>query len=258
MEIKRLSEKALSVFDSYMNFTLGNSICSIPYFNNKRTNRRAAFRVLIGKGSIKDIHDEIEQMVIIDKININNLSSESLKKYLVENNIGIDCSGFAYYILEAENESRGYGKLDKNLRFPLCKGFIGKIKCSMRPIENAGVQTFAHNDNSKSVLMKDILPGDMITIIGVGEDDDRDHILIVKEIEYSDGVPNVIRYIHTMHWPTDGEYGHGIKEGEIVVRNPNDNILDCIWREDDKDGVENYTYKKAKNSHTEIRRLKWF
>jgi len=46
---------------------------------------------------------------------------------LADANIGIDCSGFAYYVLNAESAETDKGPLDKYLSFVNCKGLLGKI-----------------------------------------------------------------------------------------------------------------------------------
>jgi hypothetical protein len=99
-----------------------------------------------------------------EKISIKDISSEELKKILVLHNIGIDCSGYAYYILNAESISLGKGSLDKHLSFPFSKGIIGKIRSMMRPIENTNVETFASKENSRPIEIKDVKVGDIITM----------------------------------------------------------------------------------------------
>ncbi len=257
MNTKRISDKALNVIDQYKNFSLGNSTCSIPYFNNKTTARRAGLRAEIGKGSPKDIFDEAEHRAIPQRIDLNLLDSENLKKFLVDNNIGIDCSGFAYYVLNEESKNRGQGSIDKHLSFPLSKGIIAKIKSKMRPVENTDVQTLAHNKNSKVVSVRELQVGDIITMVGGAEGGERDHVLIIHQIEYQNFLPVTIHYVHAVAWPTDGEYGHGIHEGKIEIIDVGKNIVEQKWIELEKTGANNYTFSRAIKSVTEIRRLNW-
>ncbi len=240
MNTKILSESALNIIDQYKNFKIGNAICSIPYFNNKTTARRAGLRAEIGKGSPKDIFEELRQKTFEQKIDLESFTSESLKKFLVDNNIGIDCSGFTYYVLDLAK---------KNLYFD--KGFIQKIKAKIRQVENTDVKTLAHNKNSNTIPISEIQPGDFITIIN----NERDHILVIHQIEYQNFIPTTIHYVHAIAWPTDGEYGHGIHEGKIEILDINKNILEQKWIENNMINNENYTLAKANKSVTEIRRL---
>lgn len=262
MNTKIVSEQTLKVIDQYRNFHIGNAICSIPYFNNRIVSKRAGLRANIGKGSPRDIFEEVEQIIRLQKIDLNSLDGEHLKKILVDNNIGIDCSGFAYYILNEESMFLGKGTLDKHLHFPYSKGIFGKIKSMLRPVENTGVNTFAHSKNSKKIEIKDVKVGDIITILR-NEDEQvrniiRNHILIITQIEYQNFLPITLHYAHSIAWPTDGEYGHGIHTGKIDILDINKNILDQRWIENEKIGDENYTHSSAKSSTVELRRLNWF
>lgn len=258
MNTKTISQNALDIIDQFKDFKIGNAVCSIPYYNNKIGALRGALRVEIGKGSPKDIFEEVQQLCLKNKIDINSLKSEELKTILVDNNIGLDCSAFAYYVLNEESSSNGKGNLDRHLSFPFCIGFLNKIKCKIRPIENTDVRTFAHNNNSKLIEIKDVKPGDIITMIGGPDQNDRDHILIIYRIEYQNFLPSIIYYSHAVSWPTDGKYGHGIHTGTIGIVNADKSLIDQIWTENEKQGNENYTHTRAQKSIVEIRRMNWF
>ncbi len=256
MNTKVISQGARDVIEQYRNFRVGNAACSVPYFNNRVTARRAALRVEAGKGSPKEIFEEITQRAFQERIDVSLLDSEMLKKFLTNANLGIDCSGFAYYILNEESLSKGKGTLDKHLSFPLSRGILGKIKSKMRPIENTGVETFAHEKNSRTVSsFKEIEPGDIITMLGGPEGGERNHILVIHQVEYQNFSPTTVHYVHAIAWPTDGEYGHGIHEGKIDIIDPNKSIIEQRWIENEKTGEDNYTFSRAKKSKTEVRKL---
>ncbi len=260
MNTKTLSDKALVVINQYTNFSIGNARCSIPYFNNRHSGARASLRANIGKGSPKDIFDEVESISILEKINVGSLDSITFKKFLVDHNIGIDCSGFAYHILNAENEAREKGTLDKHLSFPFCTGLLGKIRCKLRSIENAGVSTFAHDKNSRVLNLTQAEPGDIITMMSYKDGNDKqqlDHILIIHQIEYQNFMPVTLHYMNAIAWPTDGEYGHGVREGRIEIVNPIKPLTEQRWIENEKADSENYTLARATASKTELRRLNW-
>ncbi len=274
MNTKTLSSRATSIIDQYLNFRVGNPVCSIPYFNNKTVKARGSFRAYGGKGSPKDIFDEIQSIVLKAHIDLNLVSNESLKKLLTDNNLGIDCSGFAYYILNAESEDRGKGKIDKHISFVNCHSLIAKIRCSLRPIENCDVSTFAHDKNSKIIPLTEIQPGDIITMLESGGNEsrnegqtftkpfanptnERDHILVVHQVEYQNFVPYKIHYSHAVAYPEDGVYGSGIKQGTIEILDTSKPITDARWTENEKQDDSNRIFVRAKKSKTELRRLKW-
>ncbi len=256
MNTKTLSPQALSVIDHYRNFSMGSAQCSIPYFNNKRTGTRGGLRAEIGKGSPQEIAEEIELKTLEQKIRVQDFTPESLKHFLVDTNIGIDCSGFAYYILQEEGKARGKGTLDRRLSFPFAQGILGSFKAKMRPVENTDVKTFAHASNSGTVPLRQVEVGDIITLIGGPDDGERDHILIIHQIEYQNFNPTILHYVHSIAWPTDGEYGHGIHEGKIEIVSLEKSITEQTWIENEKTGHENYTLSRALKSTTELRRLR--
>ena len=258
MNTKVLSERAISVIDQYLHFKVGNAVTRVPYLNNKTTRSRAALRVLIGKGSPKDILDEINSKLVKSHVASDVLSDEALNKLLVDNNIGIDCSGFAYYVLNAENEELGKDSLSKHLKLIKCHGLIGKIRCALRPIENCGVETFASDQNSKIISLNEIQPGDMITMLDCADSSERDHILVIHQVEYQNFIPTKIHYSHAISYPEDGVYGTGTRQGVIEIINQGKNLLEQKWIEEGKEGEANRLLICAKKSKTEIRKLKWW
>lgn len=257
MNTKLLSGKALSVIDQYQNFVIGNSKCSIPYFNNKHQKLGASLRVQVGKGSPKDIFDELKGIAVLEKINMENLDGATFKKVLIDHSIGIDCSGLAFYILNEESISKNKGGLDKHIHFTHAENVFRKIRAKMNPEKNTNVETLADDKNSRIMPLKDSEPGDMITMIGGPEDREQNHVLIIHQIEYQNFIPTTLHYTHAMAWPTDGEYGHGIRQGEIQITDPAKSILEQKWIEAGKTGADNYTFTRARKSRTEIRRLNW-
>lgn len=249
MNTKLISEQAFAVIEQYKN---------VPYFNNKTTGRRAALRVEIGKGSPKEIYNEVKERALIDRIDIKNFTNIDLKKFMVEKRIGIECSGFAYHVLSQESISRGKGSLDRHLHFPYSKGIIGKIRSKLRPIENTDAKTFGHDKNSRVIAIKDAQVGDIVTMLGNAGEGERDHIVVINQIEYQNSLPITLHYVHAIAWPTDGEFGTGIHEGVIEITDLNKSLVEQRWIELEKMGEENYTHTRAKKSSTELRRLTWF
>lgn len=240
MDTKTIPQSALEVIKGYKN---------VPYFNNKSVGRRAGIGVEIGKGSPKEIMEELETIGRQEKIDIKSLSDIDQKRFMVEHNIGIECSGFVYHVLSAF----GKGELKNNLKFPYTKGILGLFRSYFRAIHNTNVKTFAHEQNSKVISIEKIQVGDIIAMLG-----ERDHILLIEKIDFQNSIPKNIYYIHAMTWPSDGEYGHGIHEGKIEIIDLQKPIVDQNWIELGKTGEENYTYARAKKSMTELRRLNWF
>ena len=280
-----VSDKALSVINQYLHFRFNDAVASIPYYNNNRKVVRAGLRGLVGKGSPRDIFDEVEIAITKDKNTSSGithaadggvpiergamkagsylpdaLTNEALKHFLVDHNIGIDCSGFVYYVLEAELLARGKGTLDRYIDFPFSKGILSKIRSKFRPVENTGVATLAHDSNSKRVDLTDIKPADIITMTEGPQE--RDHVLFVHQVDYQNFKPITVHYTHSIAWPTDGVYGTGVRQGTIDILDIKKPITEQKWSESSKissgkdaNTQENYTYTRALKARTEIRRM---
>ena len=147
--------------------------------------------------------------------------------------------------------------MNKFLALPFVKGFFKKILAKRKgAVRNANVRTLAHEKNSKTVLVSEVLPGDMIIMISKNHlEKEFDHILLVKAVEYKNKIPTKIHYVHSIQWPTDGKYNHGFREGIIKITNIEKSITNQNWIENNQTGDENYTHSRAQKSNTQIQRI---
>lgn len=242
-----LSPQALEVIQKYFQLPFPGKQISCPYFNNRRARLRGGLRAMIGKGSPEDIVEEATIFSLREKVDLNKLNNEELKKFLINHNLGIDCSGLVYHILDAEMQARGKGSLHKVLKRPWFKNPLRKFLVKLRPIENTGVGTFHHEVNSFEIKLSEIQPGDMIIIMGAGLKQDYNHVLLVESVNSELGTLN---YIHSFQYPTDGQYNHGVRQESITITDTNKNLLEQTWSEPQ---MQEYA-KKAKEFV--IKRLK--
>ena len=130
------------------------------------------------------------------------------------------------------------------------RSFLRRLAAKFGPIENTDVVTFTDNKNSITIDLQKIEPGDFITMTGT--ETERNHILIIHQVDYQNFVPTAIHYTHSIAWPDDGEYGHGVRQGLIEVLEPAKSLLEQKWTEKGKTGAENPTCVCAKISKTEM------
>lgn len=260
-----LSTQANQVIANYLNLPFNNLPgVSCPYFNNKKSDVHGGLRVLVGKGSINDILEEALIISLRDKLDLNAISAPEIKKFLVDNHIGVDCSALVYYILDAELKALGLGTLKKYLHYPTVKNPIRKLLIKLRTVENTNVKVFANDVNSSVVEISDMKPGDIITMLGSGPDHDRDHILVVHSASspsqrggQGEVSPTIIHYTHSLQWRTDGKYNHGVRQGTITITDTKKPLAEQQWQEQGKQGAENETWERARFAESlEIRRLK--
>ncbi len=146
---------------------------------------------------------------------------------MVSQDLGIDCSGFAYHVLGAALHERRGGRLAGHIHTRRT-GFIGRIIARLRPAENMGVATFADERNSVAITASDAKAGDIITFIGAGRDGTYNHVIVITKVEKKDAATR-LSYAHSYAWPEDGAFNHGVREGSVIVYA--DDLAHAVWKE---------------------------
>lgn len=242
--------------ESFTKLTIGNVTIPCLYFNNKRQQVRAGLRVSIGKGSPKEIREEVKILAQKEGLNLKTMDEDMVRMFLKKHNIGIDCSAFAYYVLDALLRDTKETPLKKALSFPYAKSPLRKLLVRLRSVENTNVLTLAHEKNSTEVPLQDVKPGDMITILEGGEQTDWYHVMIVTDVTSEKDTPTAITYTHSYQWSTDGQYNHGVRTGTIEISNVHEPLLAQTWTELGKTGTENETFRRAQSANqVTLRRL---
>lgn len=246
-----LSPEATQIIAEYLALPFSGRTVNTPYFNNQRSKVRAALRVLVGKGTPAEIVEEAHIISLRDKLDLTAFTDSELKKWLVEQNLGVDCSALAYYILQAEIHARGLGSLRKKMVFPGVTNIFRKLIVRLRPAENTDVTTLASDRNSHTVTLAKIAPGDMIILWRTGLEHKLNHVLIVHEV-----TGQHIFYTHTLRWSKEGKYDHGVRQGMITITDPNAPLVAQQWTEKKCVGVDNETWQHAQWAEKiELRRL---
>ena len=255
---RTLSENAQRLIEDYKTLPFRGKRVRCPYYNNRASKIRGALRVHVGKGSIDDIIQEAALAGLKEGVDIHDLDDQTITEFLVNRNIGIDCSAFAFYVLDAELYARGGGALKRSLFFPHAKSPFRKTLVKLRPVENCAVRTLAHDLNSTVIDLVSVSPADMIIMLDTKKDASRNHILIVHKIDHdTDGKPKTVHYHHSLRWDSDGKYNHGVRSGAIKIIDIKKPLVEQQWIEKGKSNESNETYTRAFNASTlEIRRLK--
>ncbi len=253
----QLQGKAREIIDLYLALPFGTKP-SCPYYNNKRRRSKTQLRVLKGKGSPREIAEEATIDALHSRIDVNALSTDKLKEFLVAEDLGIDCSGFAYHVLNTYTQEKT-GKSIQSFVKSNRTGIVGSFLARLRPAENMGVATFANDRNSTEIMASQAKPADVITFIGTGKDNLYNHILVITAVEQTEGGDIRIAYAHSYAWPSDGLFDHGVREGNIIVHGEGTraDLLAGTWKEKGEIGATNYTHESARNAkEVSIRRLK--
>ena len=259
-----LSKNAQKLINDYLNLPFADvSKVRCPYLNNARLNRRGQLRVLIGKGMPKEIVEEAKITSIqygheiFDKHGLCHLATDqkptALRHYLIDNNLGVDCSAFVTHVLDQHFLETKHIKVNNNLHVTSPKKILRFLISKLRPLENINVKTYTNNTNTEIIKeLADAKSGDIITMIQTGPNKKRDHILIITNVD-----EEKIKYAHARAWSSEGKYGHGVSVGEIKITTNNAELLEQEWVELEKTNEQNETYLEAKNAtKLEIRRIK--
>lgn len=255
MESQTLSSAARTIIQQYLELPFVGKKVSTPYYNNRRKQVRGALRVLIGKGSPEDIYDEARLTALREKIDLESLTNEQIKQFLVDHNLGVDCSALVYHVLQAELIAQGKKSLKSVLLFPRT-GFLRWYLTHLRPVENTNVTVLADEKNTHVVTLDQVCPGDLLVMEKTGAHHDRDHICIIHQVDREKNTPARIHYTHSFEWSTDGKYNHGVRQGYIDILDTTKNLLDQRWLEQGRENSHNETLNHASQAEIfSLRRL---
>ncbi len=257
-----LSPLAEKLIDQYFNLPFpGVAGVRCPYFNNIRRRSRGQLRALVGKGTPMEIVEESK--IISTQYNLGifendcsmckkNLTPDDIRKFMIDHDLGIECSGFVSQVLRAHyQESKGFDFARKIYIHPPTK-FFRYIISILRPIENISVQVLSDDKNSTVIEPTDAKAGDIITMLDTHPAKKRNHVMLIQDVK-----DNKIHYVHARAWSSEGKYGHGVMAGTIEMIYPKDNLLAQKWIENNYSGEQNETLLEARRAKIlQIRRLK--
>ena len=253
-----LSKNAINTIHQYKNLNIGGKSITTPYFINKINKVRAGLKVLVGKGTPKEIEDEANLIALRKKINLSKLTDEQIIDFLIQNNIGIDCSGFVYHVINAQTRELKQKSLSSFLNYkhknPI-RAFITKL----RPAENTSVSVLFDEKNTTSINIQDAQTGDIIIMMGTGTNHDLNHILLITDRKESKNKKlKSLQYIHSLKWKSDKALNHGVREGKIIFDKANKPLDKQSFEEQGKTGKENETLWRVKTAEKiKIGRGKW-
>ncbi|MBU0660839.1 hypothetical protein KKG22_01510 [Patescibacteria group bacterium] len=232
MKKSTLSLPAQQLITKYLNISVGQHTIATPYFNNKKMKVRGGLRVNIGKGDPQEIEDEIILMALRKKTDLSLLSKKEVITFVTNLNIGIECSGFVYHVMNEEMKAHKRPPLKKTMHYPI-KNPIRRLIASFRPAENTNVATLNHDKNTKEIALKNVQAGDLILLMHTGKNHDLNHVLLIESVEYHKNIPKKIYYVHSLQWSTDGIH-HGVRRGTIDIKNIKDPLEKQDWTEREK------------------------
>lgn len=160
-----------------------------------------------GKSSPEDILAQLKQDAKEQGFDLDSASVEEVKKFMEQNKLGIDCSGFAYRLLDFLTfETKGKHLTDFGLP----------------NVGRTNVNILTSDEYSKpinSVIL--VQPGDLIK---VDSSQKIPHCMVVLEKQ-----PNEIIYVHSSRYPQTED---GVHTAKIEVIDPKKPLRVQKWQED--------------------------
>ena len=198
---------------------LGKKI-NIPYMINY--SNRYCSPLTKGKAPIDEIIQEFETKIKQDKQQIALLSPNQIKQMMQSYGIGIDCSGFAYHILNSLVRQKTKKDLNRFLiRFPGMIGVVDKAMFKNKRYQKISAAVLTSDLNTIKINnTSDIRVGDLIRMTHQGYE--GKHPLVVVKV-----TPTSILYAHSSEYVET----NGVHFGKILIHNVGRNLYQQEWSE---------------------------
>jgi len=249
MQKVTLRRPAQEVIEAYFSLPLLN--IRTPYFNNRIFRARAGLPVQGGKGTPHEIADEAIEYATREHCSLLELSPEDRRAFLIAHNLGVDCSGFVFHVLNAEHDNKLLSLLSSKH-----KNWLARLRAWLRPVQNIGVKEFTHKDNSAEVTLADVRVGDFFSFINQPYPlYTSDHVILFESVEYGN-TAHTIHYVHSIKRITHTNEDDGIARGSITITDTQKPLEEQDWHEGTLQGFDTLFPFGRKATYTGIRRLR--
>jgi len=234
-ECKVQNSKALeSLFYQYTHLPIGGKEISCPYWRNRLS--LAITGPFGGKGKPEQIVEATESAAKKAAVNLNQMSEEEILAFMKRKKIGVDCSGFVFWMLDALDRGRGgRGIADLIPRLP---GTLAQRQVSADKLTGKNL----------SIPVKkidEIRVGDTIRLHG------GKHIAVVIKVVRDLGKVREIEYVHS----SEKTAVPGVHSGLIKITNLEGGLADQEWEETLPNG-DSYKQMLLSSQGDGLKRLK--
>lgn len=212
-KIIETSEALQDLYYQYSYLPLGGKEIVCPYWMNKLS--KGIFGLGGGKGKPEEIVETTKIEAEKQKIDLKSLTESEIVNFMKKNRIGVDCSGFAFWMLDALDKEKGGNGITDDI--PFCRGKIIKARANVKMLTDDSVSYSVEKTG-------EIKPGDMIRFRN------GNHMAIVLSlICKKDNQIEEILYTHS----TSEVYSQvsGVHSAKILVVNPYLGLKQQKWLE---------------------------
>src|SRR5689334_13622892 len=130
-----MNDLLYSLADEYIHLKIAGKTINVPYSISKEGEKRAIgelssagvtdrFANFGGKGTPRQVRELVVNAAKRENFDLQKASAEQVIQFMIKEGIGVDCSGFVYYILDQYLKKEKHKTLDTIiLRYP---GILGK------------------------------------------------------------------------------------------------------------------------------------
>ncbi len=225
------------LFFSYTHLLIGGKEIVCPYWMDSL--KKLKHGPGGGKASPQEIIMYTNSKVKENGIDLNKQGEHEIVLFMKINRVGVDCSGFAFWMLNALDLEKGGNGIADDI--PNSRGKVIKIRASTKMLTDEGISFFVKKIN-------EIKPGDMIRLRG------GHHLAVVLEIEKDkNDNPKRIIYVHSSSSAFTAI--SGVHKGLIIITDSSKSLQDQDWQEQTPD-KSNYALQLRPQDGDGIKRLK--
>jgi len=217
-KIKIAASKSLDkLFYEYTHLALGGQEITCPYWMNNL--KLGIFGPNGGKGTPKEIVEATEEEAKKAGLNLNELSVDEITAFMKSKKIGVDCSGFVFWMLDSLDKEKGGNGIADDV-----PGSHGRFLPS-----RANVAMLTDEKLSCPVEIKEVMSGDVIRL------DKGRHVAIVTKVVREGGMVKEVEYAHS----SSRTVTPGVHKDKILIVDQTKGLREQEWNELAKSG-QNY------------------
>jgi hypothetical protein len=231
---EKLPSKTLSLLNDYLLLPFKHQRVACPYWINDLS--KGIKGPFSGKGTPRQIVSVAYRRAKALKINLDSLNKEELIVFLMDNRIGVDCSGFVFHLLNSLDKEKGGDGISrkylKNIEIP-----------GWRASWRVSADMLSSEEFTRKIKLEDIRPGDMIRLLK------GKHVAFVVEVN-----TDSIVYAHSSTFTMK----RGCHLGKILIKNRDKELENQSWEELSMNGKNYKDFAFFPDSGDSVVRQVWW
>lgn len=231
MKTLTLPTVAQNYIDRYLNLQLGGKSVVAPYYMNLK--RAKDLRAMVGKGTPDEIEMEVQIWAKLRAKDLDTMTAEAIREFMMAEDIGIDCSGFVMHVMNVWHKSTTGRSIWRKMHI-YNTDLLHKIAYFLKPVEKLGAEIITNLDNCDSIEIKDVKPGDLIR--SKWKRKNSHHVLLVSKVTFDEKsqLPVLIDYVNSTE-----QYGetNGVRYGQIKIKDVTKKLQDQEWIDFDENKI---------------------